>query len=56
MPQYFSLLSIVFMMSFVLLFDRVHLAKNNARFLRNGLMSEQDIERMRSILSACHEG
>ena len=56
MTQYYSLLSIVFMTSFVLLFDRVHFARNNTRFTKNCLLNESDIERLRSIFNACQEG
>ena len=38
MPHYFALLSIVFMTSFVLLFDSMHLTRSNLRFTRNCLM------------------
>lgn len=55
MSQYYSLLSIVFMMSVVVIFDKVHFAKVKALFFKNGLMTEQDIDRMRAILSACQE-
>jgi hypothetical protein len=43
------------MMSFVLVFDRVRTAKGHARFFKNGLLSGQDLDRLRSILSACQE-
>ncbi len=56
MSRYFALLSIVFMISFVLLFDRLHLEKGNAHFLKNCLLSAQDIGRLQSILSACQDG
>jgi hypothetical protein len=56
MSHYYALLSIVFMMSFVLLFDIGHLARGNARFVQNCLLSTQDIGRLQSILSACQEG
>ncbi len=55
MPHYFALLSIVFMTSFVLLFDSIHLTKSNNRFTKNCLMSDEDIHQLRDILSACQE-
>ncbi len=55
MAPHFALLSIVFMMSFVLLFDKVHLERSNARFVKKCLLSAQDIGRMQRILSACQE-
>lgn len=55
MSQYPALLSIVYMMTFVLLFDRFHFLKRNVRFLKKCLMSEDDIDRVRTILAACQE-
>jgi hypothetical protein len=55
LSQCYALLSIVFMMGFVLLFDRVYLARGAARFFKNCLMSSRDIDRLRDILSACRE-
>jgi hypothetical protein len=46
----------IFMMSFVLLFDIGHLARANARFCQNSLLSAHDIDQLQSILSACQEG
>jgi hypothetical protein len=56
MPHHYALLSIVFMMSFVLLFDIGHLARSNARFCESGLLSEQEIDRLQLILAACQAG
>ena len=55
MSHYFSLLSIVFMMSFVALFDCMHVDRSNARFCRDGLLSQEDIQHLRQILFACQE-
>jgi hypothetical protein len=55
MTQYYALLSIVFMMNFVLLFDRAHFKAGNTRFCNKALLDEQDIERLRAIWSACQE-
>ena len=55
LSQWYALSSVVFMTGFVLLFDKVHVARGNHRFFKNCLMSEQDIARLRGILSACHE-
>jgi len=55
MSHYYALLSIVFMMSFVALFDCLHLDTCNARFCKNGLLSGEDIDHLRKILSACME-
>jgi len=43
MCRYYALLSVVFMISFVLLFDRLHLEKGSARFVKNCLLSAQDM-------------
>ena len=56
MTQYYALLSIVFMMNFVLLFDRAQSKAGNTRFCNDGLLDERDIERLRTIWSACQEG
>ena len=56
MSQCFALLSVVFMIGFVLLFDRVHIAGCYARFCTNALLNQQEIDQLRSILSACQEG
>ena len=53
--EYYALLSIVFMTSFVLLFDRMHFKTGNTRFCKKGLLDEQDIGRLRRIWSACQE-
>jgi hypothetical protein len=53
--EYFALLSIVFMVDFVLLFDRMHFKTGKARFCNTGLLDEQDIDRIRRIWSACQE-
>ncbi len=55
MHQYFALLSVVFMISFVALFDYTHLKGINRRFCKNGLMSQEEIQQLVSILSACQE-
>ncbi len=56
MSHSFALLSIVFMISFVLVFDRAHIAGCYSRFCKNDLLNPQEIDRLRSILSACQEG
>jgi hypothetical protein len=53
--EYYALLSMVFMISFVLLFDRMHFKTGNTRFCNTGLLDEQDIDRIRRIWSACQE-
>jgi len=56
MTQNYALLSIVYMMVFVILFDWAHRKARNTRFCEEGLMTQQDIEHLRNILSACQEG
>ncbi|MGC1453328.1 MAG: hypothetical protein WA830_25125 [Candidatus Sulfotelmatobacter sp.] len=51
----FALLSIVFMISFVLLFDRVHIERSHARFIKKCLLSAQDLGRLQRLLAACQE-
>jgi hypothetical protein len=55
MSHYSALLSLVFMISFVALFDSRHVDGCNARFCKNGLLSPEDVDRLRSILLACQE-
>ncbi|MGA2197617.1 MAG: hypothetical protein ABSH40_20305 [Bryobacteraceae bacterium] len=55
MSHYYALLSMVYMISFVLLYDRVRLKKCDARFVENCLLKAQDIGRLQSILAACQE-
>jgi hypothetical protein len=55
MSPHFALLSIVFMISFVLLFDRVHIERSHGRFIKKCLLSARDLDRMQRILSACEE-
>ncbi len=53
--EYYALLSIVFMIGFVLRFDRMHFKTGITRFCNTGLLDEQDIGRIRRIWSACQE-
>jgi len=55
MTHTFALLSIVFMMSFVALFDSMHVDGCNDKFCRHGLMSPDDITRLMTIFSACQD-
>ncbi len=56
MAQHYALLSIVYMMGFVLLLDRTHFMARNTRFCKNALMTSHDLEQLRTILLACQEG
>jgi hypothetical protein len=55
MSHFYALLSLVFMMSFVALFDSMHVDGSNTRFCKYGLMSQVDAQRLLSILSACQD-
>jgi hypothetical protein len=55
MSHFCALLSMVFMMGFVALFDCMHVDKRNADFCKHGLLSQEDIQQLQSILSACQE-
>jgi hypothetical protein len=55
MSHYYALFSIVFMIGFVALFDSAHVDGCNARFCKDGLLSSQDIDRLRSIFLACQD-
>jgi hypothetical protein len=56
MSRYFALLSVVFMMGFVFVFDKAHLERCNARFWKTGMLSRQEVDRLLRILAACQEG
>lgn len=55
MEHYSALLSVVFMMSFVMLYDRVRDQGRTGRFWKTGLLSSQELARIAVILSACQE-
>lgn len=56
MEHYCALLSVVFMIGFVFMFDRVHHERLSARFCATSLLGEQDVARILQILAACREG
>ena len=53
MAHEFALLSIVFMMAFVMVFDRIH-SRRHYSWFRN-LMSTEDVDRIMRILEASNE-
>jgi hypothetical protein len=55
MSHYCALLSLIFMISFVALFDCRHLNGCNIRFCKEGLMSQDEIEHLRSLFMACQD-
>jgi len=55
MSQYAALYSIVFMMAFVFVFDRLHQRRRFYRLFTAELMSSQELDQIRKIQSACDE-
>ena len=56
MTHQYALLSRVYMMSFVILFDRVHFKSKLGNWLRGGnLMSSQELDQIQAIWAACQE-
>jgi hypothetical protein len=56
MTHYCALFSLVFMMSFVMLFDSVHQRKRLGRLLSSiSLISQDELSRIQSIWSACQD-
>jgi hypothetical protein len=54
--QYCALLSMVFMMIFVALFDGVHQRnRHNRQTWALNLLSQQDLDRLMMIMSACQD-
>jgi len=55
MPPNFALLSIVYMIAFVALFDKVHVRYFVSRFCAKSLLRAEETDRILLILSACRE-
>ena len=60
MERTYALLSIVFMISLVIVFEGIHekrleARRIGARFWETGLLSEYELDRIRMILSACQD-
>jgi hypothetical protein len=55
MPQQYALLSVIFMMSFVIVFDKTHFQTKIRRFLSGNLLSQDELTRLQAIWSACQE-
>ena len=52
----YALLALVYMMSFVILFDRMHYKHKLVQWLRGGnLMSGKELEQIQAIWAACQE-
>ena len=56
MTGQYALLSIIYMMSFVFLFDRLHYRHKLMAWLRGGnLMEREELERIQAIWAACQD-
>jgi hypothetical protein len=56
MNHHFALLSLVYMMSFVIVFENLHYRRAvRAWVCGSKLMSSQDLAKIQAILSACQE-
>lgn len=56
MASHCALLSIVYMITFVLLFDRMHFKKKLVNWLKGDhLMSNQELDQIQAIWAACQE-
>ena len=53
MNQFFALLSVVFMIGFVLVFDRLHRAGYITWFCNHQLLTTTELEQLRRIVSSC---
>ena len=52
----YALLSLVYMMSFVILFDRVHYKNKLGKWLRGGnLMNRMELDQVQAIRAACQD-
>ena len=51
----YALLSLIYMMCFVILFDRVHYKRRLQSWLSGAMMSGAELERIMAIWSACQE-
>ena len=56
MTNYCSLLSIVYMIAFVAVFDRIHLRRFITRFCAHSLLQADEMDQIRLILTACQDG
>jgi len=56
MPERFALLSLTFMISFVVVFDRFHYKRKLAHWLcGSNLMAQDELARIQAIWSACQD-
>jgi hypothetical protein len=55
MTHYYALLSMVYMMIFVMLFDRTHWRNKLCRFMSGNLLGQDEVTRLQAIWAACQE-
>jgi hypothetical protein len=55
MTSHYALLSLIYMMSFVILFDRVHHKRRLNAWLSGAMMTGAELERLMAIWTACQE-
>lgn len=55
MSHHFALLSLIFMMSFVMVFDKAHWRRSISRFLSANLLSQDEVTQLQAIWSASQE-
>ena len=55
MTGHYALLSIIYMMGFVILFDRVHYKRRLQAWLSGAMMNAAELERLMAIWTACQE-
>jgi hypothetical protein len=56
MTNYCALLSIIYMITFVLLFDRMHFRRKLVKWLKgDNLMSSHELDQIQAIWAACQE-
>jgi hypothetical protein len=51
----YALLSLVYMMSFVIMFDRVHYKRRLQAWLSGSMMNAAELQRLMAIWTACQE-
>jgi hypothetical protein len=55
MSHKYALLSLIYMMSFVIVFDKARWQKKIRQFLSGNLCSREDLTQLQAIWSACQE-
>ena len=55
MTHRYALLSLIYMMGFVMVFDKTHWRNKISRFLSGSLLSQEEVTQLQAIWSACQE-